>query len=144
MRSELTRAGLLVYVANHYIIRGALVRSRCGWQYRGSWCADMLYIASLRVWFERRNIIQQLMIYEFELKHNTTEANKTICCAKDEGAVDSSTVTRWLKKFRSGCKNLYDLTRPGRPKTENSEPVLQAIEANPMSSSRRVSGELGT
>ena len=24
----------------------------CGWLYRGSWCADTLYIASLLVWFE--------------------------------------------------------------------------------------------
>ena len=62
------------------------------------------------------SLIEELMLYESELGNNAAEATKTICCAKGEGAVDDSTVTRWLKKFCSGCKNLDDQTRSGRPK----------------------------
>ena len=39
-------------------------------------------------------IMQELMFYKFELGHNTTKTTKNIPCAKDEGAVDHSTVTR--------------------------------------------------
>ena len=46
------------------------------------------------------------MIYESELSHNAAEATKNICGAEDEGVVDHSRVIRWLKIFRSRCKNL--------------------------------------
>ena len=49
------------------------------------------------------------MIYEFGLGRNAMETTKNIWCAKDEGTVDHSTVTRWFKKFHSGCKNLNNL-----------------------------------
>ena len=45
------------------------------------------------------------MLYEFELGYNDEEATKKICCAKEKGVVDNSTITKWLKKFsldRSG------------------------------------------
>ena len=83
------------------------------------------------------NLIQELMLYKFKLVHNATEATKNICCAKGKGAVDHSSVTRGFKKFRLGCKNLDDQARLDRPKA-----VLQAIEANLVSSTWRVSGEL--
>ena len=70
------------------------------------------------------------MLYEFKLGHNTAEATKNICCVKSEGAVDHSPVTRWLKKFCPGCKNLDDQARLCRPKTVDSKSVLQTIAAN--------------
>ena len=48
------------------------------------------------------SLIRELMIYEIELGHNVTKATKNICCMKDEGAVDHSTVNRWFKKFCLG------------------------------------------
>ena len=59
------------------------------------------------------NLIQELMLYEIEMGHNDAEVTKNICCAKGEGAVDHSQVTRWFKKFCLCCKNLGDLTRSG-------------------------------
>ena len=41
-----------------------------------------------------------------------------------------SLVTRWLKNFSSGCKNINDQAKTGRVKTMNSEVVLQDVEAN--------------
>ena len=77
------------------------------------------------------------------MRPNAAETNKNICFTKGEGALDHSTVTRWFKKFRSSYKNLEDQTRSSRPKTLDSEAVLQAIEVNLASSIRRLSGELG-
>ena len=83
------------------------------------------------------------MFYEFKLSLNTEEVPKNISCMKGEGVVDHSRITRWFKKFRSGCKNLDDQARSGRSKTVDSEAVLQTIEANPVSNTRRGSDELG-
>ena len=71
------------------------------------------------------SLIQELMVYEFELGHNSAEATKNISCAKSEGIVDHSTETRWLNKFCFICKNLNDVqARSGRPKTVDSEAIL--------------------
>ena len=83
------------------------------------------------------------MIYDFILSHNATEATKHIRCTKGEGEVDHTTVTRWLKKCRSSCLNLDDQARWGKLKIEDSEAMFEAIETNLVSSTRRVSGELG-
>ena len=98
------------------------------------------------VWFESStdvhtsSLIQKLVLYEFELGHKAVEATKNICCAKDDDAVDHYTVTRWVKKYRSGWNYLDNHVRSGKIKTEYF--VLQNIEANPASCTRRVSGEL--
>ena len=67
---------------------------------------------------------------------------KNLYYARDKGTVNHNTVTRSLKKFRSGYRNLDDKARLDKPKTMDSEAVLQVIEPNPVSSTRRVSGEL--
>ena len=84
------------------------------------------------------SLIQELVLYKFEMGHNVAEAIKIICCTNGE-----RTVTRWFKKFCLGCKNLNDPVKLDKPKTVDSETVLQAIEANLSSSTLRVSGELG-
>ena len=82
------------------------------------------------------------LIHEFKLNHNATEAIKNIYCTEGEGAVDHCIVTRWFKKFYWGCENHHQ-TKTGRPKALDFKAVNLAIEANPVSSTRRVSGELG-
>ena len=42
----------------------------------------------------QRSLIRELILYEFELCHNTGEVAKNICCVKSEGTVDQSIVTR--------------------------------------------------
>ena len=75
--------------------------------------------------------------------HNGIEVTKNIFCVKGEGAVDRSTVTRWFKTFYTGCNSLSNHARSGRPKTRNSEDMLQTKEANQASSTQRVSGKFG-
>ena len=48
------------------------------------------------------------MLHKFELGHNAMEATKNIRCVKGEGTVDHSIVTKWSKKFCSGCKKFDD------------------------------------
>ena len=63
---------------------------------------------------EWHNLIQELMVYVFELGYNGADANKNICCVKGEGKVDQSTVSSWFKKFSLGSKKLDDQKRSGR------------------------------
>ena len=91
----------------------------------------------------QHSLIQKLMLYEFKLGHNFIEASKHICYAKVKCAVDHSTVTRWLKKFHSSYKNLNNQAKLSRFKTVDSKVNLKAMEANPASSTWRVSGKLG-
>ena len=46
----------------------------------------------------QHSLILELTLYDFKLGHNIAEAIKNIC-AKSEGTIDLSTVTRWFKKF---------------------------------------------
>ena len=40
------------------------------------------------------SLIQELMIYKFELSHNSIETTKRVCFVKGEGTVHQSTVTK--------------------------------------------------
>ena len=52
----------------------------------------------------QRGLIRERILYKFKRGHNAAEATKKICCAKSKGAVDHSTVTRWLKYFTRVAK----------------------------------------
>ena len=54
----------------------------------------------------QRIFTRAVRLYRFKLGQNATEAAKKICCAKDKGIVNRSTVARWLKKFCLAYKNL--------------------------------------
>ena len=64
------------------------------------------------------------MLHKFEQGQNTMEATQDICCVKGEGTVDGNIVTRWLKKFCTGRKNLDNLVKSGGHKTMDSETAL--------------------
>ena len=57
--------------------------------------------------------------------------------------VKTKLITVYFKKFCSSYKNFNNRTRSGKPKTMDFKAVLQAIEANPMRMSWRISGEFG-
>ena len=80
--------------------------------------------------------IWKLRLYKLELGHNVMEATKNIC-AKSDGAVDHSTVTRWFKKY---YKNLDNQSKPDKLRMW---PSSFKLEANPASRSWTVSGKLG-
>ena len=97
--------------------------------YCGSWCADIMCIVSPGIWFESCTDewamkFRELILYEFKLGHDTIEAIKNICCAKNKGTIDYSIVTKWFKKFYLGYKYLDDQAMSSRPKTVQSVVVL--------------------
>ena len=61
------------------------------------------------------------MLSVFKEGHNAKKATKNICCAKGERAFDHNTVSRHLKTFRLGCKNLDDQEKSDWPKTFDCE-----------------------
>ena len=72
----------------------------------------------------------ELILYNFKHDHNAVEETKNTDCMQGEGAVDHSTITRWLKKFHSGYDNPDNQATPGRSKIIDSVVMLQTIEAN--------------
>ena len=81
------------------------------------------------------SLIQEIMLYKFELGHNAMETTKNIYCMKDENTVHY----RLFKKFCLGCKNLDSQVRSGRPKIIDSQGILQIKEANLVSSTQKAS-----
>ena len=67
------------------------------------------------------------MLYNFELSHNSTRVTKNIYYAKGESVFYHSRVTRRLKKYHLGGKNLNNQTKLGRRTSVDSEAVLQVI-----------------
>ena len=57
----------------------------------------------------QRSPIRNLILYEFELSHNTSEAIKNISIVKGRGTISHHTVM-------TEGKNLYDQARSSRPK----------------------------
>ena len=52
------------------------------------------------------SLIWELILHKFKIGHNAAEAIKNNSCVKGKRAVNHSTVTRWFKKFCSGCKKI--------------------------------------
>ena len=87
--------------------------------------------------------IQDLILCIFKLGHNIMETIENIYSVEGECAIERGTVTRWLKKFHLDCKNCNDQQRSYKTKESNdSEVVLLAIVASPVSSTWRVSSQL--
>ena len=63
----------------------------------------------------QHSLIWELILYKFELCHNTAESTKDIYCVKHKMSVDDSTVTGWFRKFGLGCKNLNNPYLPTPP-----------------------------
>ena len=70
---------------------------------------------------------------------NAVGETKNICCSKGENTDNHN---GWFKKIRFGCKDIDDQAKSGKSKSTDSEAVLWDLEANPESSTRRVSGKL--
>ena len=59
-----------------------------------------------------------------------------------EEVVSVRTAQKWFKKFSEGHTDLRDEPRSDRPMTVNTEAIRAAVEANPSTSTRRLSAEL--
>ena len=83
------------------------------------------------------NLIQELMLYKFELSNQKHLSEKW---RYSWSQYSNQVVQEILLGLQEPCKNLFLMARSSRPKTMNFKALLQAIKANPASNTQRVSG----
>ena len=93
---------------------------------------------------KNREKIRSLIFYEFKQGHNATEASRNICETLGSKSVNERTWRRWYEKFCSEATQLGDKKRSGRPSTFNDTALLNAIEANPTETNRKLTQYFGT
>lgn len=87
--------------------------------------------------------IRVLLRHYWKQNVNATQAAKKICEVEGKDFVSIRVAQNWFKKFNRGQDHLQDQARPGRPITTDFECIRNAVEANPSTSTRRLSDELG-
>ena len=86
--------------------------------------------------------IRVLLRHYWKQGFNATAAARKICEVEGDDVVLDRTAWIWFKKFDDGDTDLRDKSRSGRPTAVDSEAIREAIEANPSTSTRRLSAEL--
>lgn len=76
-----------------------------------------------------------LILHEFRLGRNGSEAARNICQSMGEGTVSITTVTSWFKKFRDENYELMDQPHMGREVTVDVEVLRKKVEDDPSISS---------
>lgn len=87
--------------------------------------------------------LRYIILYEFQLGHNTVTAVQNICKALGENAIKLRKCQLWYKRFSSGNFCIEDLPRSGRPKMNINENIKIAVEADPSVTVRELSQRLG-
>ncbi|KAF2366856.1 hypothetical protein FHG87_002405 [Trinorchestia longiramus] len=87
--------------------------------------------------------LRLLMLHEFKLGHNVSEAPANINRAWGEESTRDRTVRRWFRKFRSGDESLKDEEGRGRLGSIENEQLHAVVEQNPRQSVREMSQALG-
>ena len=86
--------------------------------------------------------IRHCMLYEFNLKKNTTQSTKSICSAYGDDALDVRTCQNWFARFNAGDFDLNDKERTGRPVEANDDILVELLEEDPRQSTRELALEL--
>ena len=83
------------------------------------------------------------MRHYYKQEFKVTDAAKKICQVEGKGTVSVRTVQYWFKKFNEGDTSLEHNEIPGRPLIVDSVVILNAVETNPSTSTRRLSDKFG-
>ena len=78
-----------------------------------------------------RREIRVLLLHEFRLGHNATEAANNICSTMGEDVLSTRTAQHWFNRFKNGNLELDDLPRSGRPLEVDVDLLKQLIEQDP-------------
>ena len=76
----------------------------------------------------QKNIVRNLLLYEYQLKHDAETALANINRAKGQQVMSRATAFRWFSKFRDENTDLNDQPRSGRPREIDHDAVIEAIE----------------
>lgn len=88
--------------------------------------------------------IRVILRHYWKQGYKATEAARKICDVEGDGTVEIRAAQIWFKKFKNGDTSLEDKPHCGRPFSINPEAVREAVEADPVTSTRRLLAELGT
>jgi histone-lysine N-methyltransferase SETMAR len=83
-----------------------------------------------------REQIRLLLMHEYLLESDATEAARRINKAWGDGTIGERTAREWFAKFRNGEEGLEDKSRSGRPQEVVRQAVLAAIEETPSLTTR--------
>lgn len=50
-----------------------------------------------------------------------------LCAVHGQNEVSYATVTRWVKKFKTGCDSIYDAQKPGRPCSATASKMVEKV-----------------
>lgn len=87
--------------------------------------------------------IRAILRHYWKQGFNAKIAAQKICQIEGIDSISVRSAQVWFRKFNSGDTSLESKQREGRPLTLNPEVLREAIEANPTTSTRRLSAELG-
>ena len=87
---------------------------------------SMCSLKATQINMQHSSLIWELMLYEFELHYNVTEATKNF----------SQLISRWLQKFCSGCLNVDNQARSG---TSKKHEFLRQIQLGELGGEYQVS-----
>ena len=91
----------------------------------------------------KKQDLRQIYYYEFNLKRSAAQTARNINKVWGEGTVNECTVQRWFKKFRNGSICLEDEEGRGRPTVVDKDHLRALVEADPRTTVRELSQELG-
>lgn len=85
--------------------------------------------------------IRLLLLFQYKLGNNATEAAKQVCKAFGDKIVSTRTAQEWYAKFRKGQTDLGDKPRSGRPQEVDRQAVVNAIEEEPSMTTRMLADD---
>jgi len=89
----------------------------------------------------QREIIRNLILYEYRLGHDVQAAFDNITRAHCRQIVSIRTVFYWYAKFRADNTDLHDQSREGRPREIDQDAVVAAIDLDPTMSTEALACE---
>ena len=87
--------------------------------------------------------IRAIILFHFKSGATGAKAHELICMAFGPGTVTKQTCYNWYQRFQLGEFCLEDQPREGRPSNFDNEILLQAIEADPMKTTRELGEDFG-
>jgi histone-lysine N-methyltransferase SETMAR len=85
-----------------------------------------------------QKILHAIMLYEFKLGHNVTDASENINRAWGKKTTTERTVRRWFQRFQNGDMSLVEASGRGRVASVDYDHLRTMVEGNPRTTVREL------
>lgn len=85
-----------------------------------------------------QKILHAIMLYEFKLGHNVTDASENINRAWGKKTTTERTVRRWFQRFQNGDMSLVEASGRGRVASVDNDHLRTIVEGNPRTTVREL------